>query len=104
MRQESIFERKIKVSKSMIKDLDDTEIRKLNAQRTSATTMEPCDLLYINKLHSMLTIGKGMQDESFKERLHFLWKVDLFKGVNRNHLIPLITNLDVRYYRKGQFI
>ena len=45
-----------------------------------------------------------MQDEKFMERLTFLWKVDLFKGINRNHLQPLITNLDIRIFRKGEFI
>ena len=66
--------------------------------------MEACDLLYIDKLQSMLVIGKGMQDEKFLTRLRFFWNIDLFKGINRNHLLPLITNLDVRYYRKGEFI
>lgn len=88
----------------MLKDLSTEEVEKLNEQRTTATTMEPTDLLYIDKLQSMLIIGKGMQDEMFQERLHFLWKVDLFKGVNRNHLLPLITNLDIRIFRKGEFI
>ena len=58
--EDSIFERKVNVSQNMIKDLEEEEVKRLNQQRTSATTMEPCDLLYINKLHSMVTIGKGM--------------------------------------------
>jgi len=49
----------------MIKDLTPDEVEKLNEHRTTATTMEPCDLLYIDKLHSMVVIGKGMQDEAF---------------------------------------
>ena len=88
----------------MTKDLSPIELAKLNAHRTSATSMEPCDLLYINKLQSMLAIGMGMQDEAFQERLHFLWKIDLFKDINRNHLLPLITNMEVRVFRKGEYI
>ena len=103
-RDNSLFERKIDISENMMKDLTQKEVNKLNEQRTTATTMEPCDLLYIDKLQSMIIIGKGMQDEEFSERLHFLWKTDLFKGINRNHLLPLITNLDVRFYRKGEYI
>lgn len=45
-----------------------------------------------------------MQDDMFQERLKFLWTLDLFKGINRNHLLPLITNLDIRSFRKGEFI
>lgn len=52
----------------------------------------------------MIAIGTGMQDEAFQERLHFLWKIDLFKDINRNHLLPLITNMEVRMFRKGEFI
>ena len=88
----------------MVKDLDQAEVDKLNAQRTTATTMEPCDLLYIDKLQSMLVVCQGMQDEKFLTRLRFFWNIDLFKGINRNHMLPLITNLDIRYYRKGQYI
>ena len=45
-----------------------------------------------------------MQEEKFLDRLRFLWSIDLFKGINRNHLLPLITNLNVRIFRKGEFI
>ena len=62
MREESIFERKIKISKEMVQDLTDEEVDNLNQQRTTATTMESCDFLYIDKLQSMFIIGKGMQD------------------------------------------
>lgn len=85
----------------MVKDLPQEEVDKLNAQRTTATTMEPCDLLFIDKLSSMLIIGEGMQDEKFVDRVNFMWNIDIFKGINRNHLLPLITNLDARCYRKG---
>lgn len=102
--EDTIFEKQIKVSEDMIKDLSPVELAKLNAHRTTATSMEPCDLLYIDKLQSMLAIGTGMQDEAFQERLHFLWKIDLFKDINRNHLLPLITNMEVRVFRKGEYI
>ena len=100
----SMFERKLRVSDEMLKDLTQEEVEMLNQQRTTATTCESCDLLYINKLQSMFIIGKGMQDDIFQERLKFLWTLDLFKGINRNHLLPLITNLDIRSFRKGEFI
>ena len=38
------------------------------------------------------------------ERLNFMNKIDLFKGINRNHLLPLISNLIIKRYRKGQYI
>ena len=49
----SMFEQKLRVSDEMIKDLSAEEVDKLNQQRTTATTCESCDLLYINKLESM---------------------------------------------------
>ena len=101
---QSMFERKLRVSDDMLKDLSNEEVDKLNQQRTTATTCESCDLLFINKLQSMFIIGKGMQDDLFQERLKFLWTIDLFKSINRNHLLPLITNLDIRFFRKGQYI
>lgn len=44
----------------MIEDLKEDEVNELNKHRTSATTMEACDLLYIDKLQSMFVVGKGM--------------------------------------------
>lgn len=59
-KEDSIFEKQIKVSDEMVKDLSPIELEKLNSQRTTATTMEPCDILYIDKLQSMIAIGNGM--------------------------------------------
>ena len=58
--KDSIFEKKIKISAEMIEDLSEKEVNELNKHRTTATTMEPCDLLYIDKLQSMFVLGKGM--------------------------------------------
>jgi len=44
--------------------------------------MEPCDLLYIDKVRAMKIINEGMKDQLFLERLKFLWQIDLFKGIN----------------------
>ena len=44
------FYRKYKVSEEMMADLEQEEVDKLNEHRTSATTMEPCDLLFIDKM------------------------------------------------------
>ena len=49
-REDSIFERKIIINENMTRNLSKDEVAKLNAQRTSATTMEPCDILVIDKL------------------------------------------------------
>ena len=82
-------------------DLTEEEVRKLNKQQTTATTMEACDLLYINRVESMKVLLGGMQDSVLVERLSFLNKIDLFKGINRNHLLPLVSNLIIKRYRKG---
>lgn len=66
--------------------------------------MEPCDLLVIDKLQSMYIMSKELQDTVFKHRLEFLWQIDLFQGINRNHLLPLITNLEVKMFKKGEYI
>ena len=71
-RGNEIFEQKIDLEQRGQADLTEEEVRRLNVQRTSATTMEPCDLLYINKLDSMLIICQGMQEKSFVDRLEFL--------------------------------
>lgn len=63
--------------------------------------MEACDLLYINRVESMKVLLGGMQDSVLVERLSFLNKLDLFKGINRNHLLPLVSNLIIKRYRKG---
>ena len=63
--------------------------------------MEACDLLYINRVESMKVLLGGMQDSVLVERLSFLNKIDLFKGINRNHLLPLVSNLIIKRYRKG---
>lgn len=63
--------------------------------------MESCILLKINKLQSMKIINDTLKSEKFMKRVKFLWKIDLFKGINRNHLLPLISNIIIKKYRKG---
>ena len=99
--QESIFAERLNLTKEMAEDLSDEEVSKLNKQQTTATTMEACDLLYINRVESMKVLLGGMQDSVLVERLSFLNKIDLFKGTNRNHLLPLVSNLIIKRYRKG---
>jgi hypothetical protein len=100
----NLFSKRPKLTKEMLEDLTQEEVDRLNVQRTSATTMEPCDLLCINKVLSIAILSKNMQQESFMEKLNFLWKIDLFTGINKNHLLPLISNIIVRTYRRGEFI
>ena len=76
----------------------------LNKERSSAFTMEPCDLLYIDKKQSMRIIGEGMADQGFIEMLEFVWKIDLFAGIDRTHLLPLVSNIVVKRYRFGEYI
>ena len=45
-----------------MQDLTPDEVNVLNQQRTTATTMEKCDLLYINKEDSMSIIKAGTED------------------------------------------
>lgn len=99
--KESVFEERLNMTKEMAEDLTEEEVRKLNKQQTTATTMEACDLLYINRVESMKVLLGGMQDSVLVERLSFLNKIDLFKGINRNHLLPLVSNLIIKRYRKS---
>jgi len=66
--------------------------------------METCDLLVINKVKSMEIIKAGTEDKEFIKRLAFLRKIPLFQKINTNHLQPLISNLEVKTYRKGDYI
>ena len=63
--------------------------------------MEPCILLKINKVESLKIINKTLMGNKFNEIVKFLWKIDLFKGINKNHLLPLISNIIIKKYRKG---
>ena len=76
----------------------------LNKERSSAYTMEACDLLYIDKKESMKIIGEGMADEGFIEMLEFAWKIDLFAGIDRTHLLPLVSNIIKKTYIFGDYI
>ena len=67
-------------------------------------TMETCDLLYINKADSMRIVKAGTEDQSFIDRLNFLLQIPLFQKINTNHLQPLISNLVVKTFRKGEYI
>ena len=87
-----------------MKDLTQAEVDKLNQQRTTAVTMEPCDLLYLDKEESMRIIKAGTDEVHFKKRHDFLKTIPLFKNINTNHLQPLITNINVEKYRKGDYI
>lgn len=69
-----------------MKDLSAEEVNVLNQQRTTATTIETCDFLYIRKDVSMAIIKKGMEGLEFTERAEFLAGLKLFKRINRNHL------------------
>ena len=66
--------------------------------------METCDLLYINKEDSMEIIKAGTEDSQFIDRLEFLRQIPLFQKINTNHLQPLISNLVVKKFRKGEYI
>ena len=88
----------------MTRDLTQEEVNKLNEHKTTATTMEPCVLLKINKIESMKILNDTLKSKKFLERVKFLWTIDLFKGINKNHLLPLISNIVVKIYKKGQFI
>lgn len=87
-----------------VKDLTNEEVDKLNQQRTSAQTMEWSDLLYINKVKSMKIIKAGTEDQQYVDRITFLLKLPLFQQINKNHLQPLISNIVVRKYHKGEYI
>ena len=36
--------------------------------------------------------------------LDFLWKIDLFQGIDRTHLLPLVSNIKKTKYRFGDYI
>ena len=57
--------------------------------------------MYINRIASMKILIGGMEDKILVDRINFLNKIDLFKGINRNHLLPLVSNLIIKRYRKG---
>ena len=83
------------------------ERRNLNKERATATTMENCDLLFLDKDKSKDIIGLGMNDKDFVNKLNFLWHIDegrLFENVDRQHLLPLISNLEEKMYRYGDYI
>lgn len=98
--EESDFE----VTENMTKDLTEAQVNQLNAHQETATTMEPCILLKIDKLKSMRIISETLKSDYFLEKVRFLWKIDLFHGINKNHMLPLISNLIVKKFRKGQYI
>jgi CRP-like cAMP-binding protein len=52
----------------------------------------------------MSIIKAGTEDQSFLKRLEFLKKIPLFQKINTTHLQPLISNLVVKKYRKGEYI
>jgi len=52
----------------------------------------------------MSVIKAGTEDQSFLKRLEFLKKIPLFQKINTTHLQPLISNLVVKKYRKGEYI
>ena len=85
----------------MTEDLSENETRKLNKQSTTATCMEDCDLLYINRVQSMKVLVGGTNNTALVERLDFISKVDLFKDINCNHLLPLVSNIVTKKFRKG---
>ena len=66
--------------------------------------MEACDLLYIEKTRSMKIINEGMASSGFVDKLDFLWKIDLFQGVDRTHLLPLVSNINVKKFKFGEYI
>lgn len=66
--------------------------------------MEVCDLLYIRKKASMKIMKSSRTDEKFIEKLEFLQSMPLFKMIEASHLQPLISNLIVKTYSKGEYI
>ncbi len=69
--------------------------------------MENCDLLFLDKDRSKDIIGFGMNDKRFVDMLNFLWHIDeghLFENVDRQHLLPLISNIEIKQYRYGDYI
>ena len=69
--------------------------------------MEYCDLLWIDKNQSKEIIGSGISDERFVEMLNFLWHIDegkLFSNIDRQHLLPIVSNIDKRKYGYGEYI
>ena len=69
--------------------------------------MEHCDLLFLDKDVSKDIIGKGMNEEEFIEMLNFLWHIEegkLFENVDRQHLLPLISNIEKIKYRYGDYL
>ena len=103
-KEKNFFKERLNMPREMADDLTEEEVLRLNKQQTTATTMERCDLLYINRIDSMKILIGGMQDNALVERLDFMNHIDLFKGINRNHLLPLISNLIIKKFRKGQYI
>ena len=66
--------------------------------------MEKCDLLYLNKKDSMRIIKAGTEDQQYMDRLDFLLTLPLFQKINTTHLQPLISNLVIKKYFKGEYI
>jgi hypothetical protein len=88
----------------MKKDLTEVQLQRLNANKETAITIEPCILLKIKKSQSMAIINETLKSDFFVKKVNFLWRLDLFRGINKNHMLPLISNLIVKKYNKGQYI
>ena len=52
----------------------------------------------------MRIIKSGTEDQQYIDSLTFLLKLPLFQQINKNHLQPLISNIIVKKYRKGEYI
>ena len=48
-----------------------------------------------------------MSDQQFVDMLNFLWHIDegsLFENIDRQHLMPLVSNIDKKKYSYGEYI
>ena len=52
----------------------------------------------------MKIMKSSRTDEKFIEKLEFLQSMPLFKMIEASHLQPLISNLIVKTYSKGEYI
>ena len=83
---EDIFEPKKKEMPENLNDMTQHQRFEFNKEHATATTMEYCDLLFLDKDKSKDIIGFGMNDQRFVEMLNFLWHIDegqLFENVDR---------------------
>ena len=100
--------RLVQLTKGKNKKVDELsieEVNDLNRQRYTATTIEACYVLEIDKLQGMLEICTGMEEQKVHQAYAFLRSVSPFRDIDDDILLPIITRLGApKQYKFGEYI